>query len=341
MSISGDPQKGHDSDILVGLQNAQRTTVTPDRRFGFIEEETDHPDPEVEWNEQYLIGTGREQHGKDEGQRTYEGGSYPIIPYDGFPIYLLFGAYQSFTADSPSTGTDTHTFEVLGGDGGSATESPPTFTVEGIHYGRGGASDFVRTFNTVGVSSGEISVDNEGRLTTTLDTLALGVSPGSSPTAISSVPDRNPWLFSDISSNFSFDGTTFARFEEFTYSLNQNASAKHYVESDRAPDPYEILWGGQANHELTATITVVDDTLYSELTSATDGGVNVNFRFTRPNGDYMDFDLQATNLTEVPHTTPRGESGDDDAVQVEATIVPESVVVEVTDSNSAGARYDA
>jgi len=336
MSISGDPQKGHDSQILVGLQDSQRNTVTPDRHLAKIEEETEHPDPEISWNEEYLIGTGREMNGKSEGQYVYEGGSYPCILYDGFPLAVLMGE-ENFTQDSPETGTNTHVLTAAGASSGGGTPTPPALTVEATHYGRGGADDFVRTFNTVVPTEGEISVDNEGRLTTTLDTIALGVQPGSSPTSAPSFPDVNPWLFSDISSNFSYAGTTFARFEEFSLSINQNSSARHYVEADRSPDPYEILYGGQVSYDLTANLTVVDDTLYNEALNPTDGGTDANVRFTRANGDYVDITAAAGNMTEVPHPTPRGEGAEDDSVQVEASIVPESLTIEVTDSNSTGA----
>lgn len=331
MSITGDPQKGSDTHIIAKKQSAQRTTVTPDRHLGKIEEETEHPDPEVNWNEEYLIGTGREMHSKTEGQYVYEGGSLPIIPYDGFPLAMLFGS-ESFAADTPSSGTNQHTLTVKGASGSGGT--PPSMTVEAAHFGRGGASDFVRTFNTVVPTSGEISVDNEGRLTTTLDTIALGVSTSSSPTSTPSMPDRDPWIFSDISSNMSFGGTTVTRFEEFTYTLNQNSSARHYIETSRSPDPYEILYGGQANHELTATVTVVDNTFYSELNSPTDGGISITFAFTKPGGDKLDFSFSASNLSTGDHATPRGEGAEDDTLQVEMDVIPESVTLTVDDTNS-------
>lgn len=333
MSITGAPQKGHDSRILVGLQSSQRTTVSPTRHLGKIEEETEHPDPEVNWNQEFLIGTGREMHGKTEGQYLYEGGSYPIIPYDGFPLAVLLGS-ESFTADTPTAGTNTHTLTAAGASSGSATPVPPSLTVEATHLGRGGASDFVRTFNTVVPTSGEISLDNEGRLTTTLDTVAIGVNTGSSPTADPGMPDRNPWLFSDLSSGFTFGGTTVARLEEFTISINQNSSARHYIENTRAPDPYEILYGGRVSYEFTATVTVVDDTFYSELLNPTVGGVSAGMKFTKANGDYVDISLSGNNLSEASHPTPRGEGADDDTVQVEMTVIPESLTVEFTDSTS-------
>lgn len=333
MSISGDPQKGSDTHIIAGVQDSQRTTVTPSRHLGKIEEETEHPDPEVNWHEEYLIGTGREMHSKAEGQYVYEGGSYPIILYDGFPLAVLFGA-ESFSSDTPQSGVNEHVLTVKE-DG-----KPPSMTVEAAHFGRGGADDFVRTFNTVVPPSGEISVDNEGRLTVTLDSIALGVSTGTSATSTPSMPDRDPFLFSDISSDLSFGGTSVARFEEFTYSLNQNSSARHYIESTQAPDPYEILYGGQANHELTATVTVVDDTFYSELESPTGGGITVSFAFTKASNDKVEFSFSASNLSTADHATPRGEGAEDDTVQVEMNIIPESVTVTVDDASSTQGYLD-
>ncbi len=323
------PFKGHDSQIVVGAESDQGTTTTPTRHFGKLVEETSHPDPTVNWYEERLIGGDRELSGKSEGQSVYDGGDYPIIPVDGYPAALLLGSYDNFTVDSPSAGTDTHVF------GPKMDGKPPTVTVEATQYGRGGGDDFVRTFGGVAVMSGEISVDNDSRLTTTLETEGLNVSTGTSPTSVS-LPTADPWIFSDISSDFTFAGTTFARLEDFSLSIDNGSDSRHYVTSSvDAGDPFEILYGN-ISYDLSATITVDDSTLYDELVGATVGGTSVNIAFTRTNGDTLTIDASAVNITESPYDTPRG---DDEAVSVEASLIPESVTVTVEDSNSAGSKY--
>lgn len=325
MAPTNDAFKGHDSQIVVGTQTAQRTTATPDRHFGKIVEETSHPDPTVNWYEERLIGGDRELSGKSEGQKVYDGGDYPVIPVDGYPIALLFGSDSVDTATTPEKHTITPKMDGV----------PPVFTAEATQFGRGGGSDFVRTFGSVAVMSGDIEVDNDSRLTTTLETEALSVSTGSAPTSVS-LPTADPWLFSDVSSDFSFAGTSFARLEDFTLSVDNGSSSNHYITSAvDAGDPYEILYGN-ISYDLSATITVDDDTLYQELVSSTSGGVAVNIEFTRSNGDTLTIDATGANLEEVPHDTPRG---DDESVSVEASIIPESVTVTVEDSNGDGSAY--
>ena len=325
-----DPYKGHDSQIVAGTESEQGTTVTPSRLLGKQVEETSHPDPTVNWYEERLIGGDRELSGKSEGQVVLDGGDYPILPYDGYPIALLLGSYDSFTADSPSTGTDTHVFTP------KMDGIPPTATVEATQYGRGGGDDFVRTFAGVAVMSGELSVDNDSRLQTNLETEALDVTTGTSPTGPIAIPDRDPWLFSDISSDFSFAGTSFARLEDFTLSIDNGSESRFYINSATGNFPFEILYGN-IDYELAATVTVDDSTLYDELLSSTAGGVAVNIAFTKPSGDRLVIDATAANLEEVPHDTPRG---DDEAVSVEASMIPESVTVTVEDTGSGGSRYD-
>lgn len=322
-----DPLKGHDSQIAIGVETTQGTTVVPDQHFAKIDEEVTHTDPTVNWYEDRLIGGDRELSGKQPGQRVYDGGSYPVKMIDAVPLALLFGG-ENFTAADTTAGTPpTHTFTARM-DG-----MPPTATVEATQYGRGGGADFVRTFEGVAATSGELSTDNDSRLSCSLTTVSLGVTTGATPTDVGAVPDVDPWLFSDISSNFSFAGTAFARLENFTLNVDNQMTAKHYVETGSAPDPFEILYGNVA-YDLSATITVDDDTLYQELVGATGGGVAVNIEFTRGNGDTLTIDATGVNVEEAGYPTPRG---DDESIQVEASLLPESVTVTMEDSNSGGA----
>lgn len=321
-----DPFKGHASQIAVGVETEQGTAVAPTRHLGKLDEETEHTDPEINWYDERLIGGNREVSGRSPGQRSYDGGSYPVILTDALPLAMLFGR-EDF--DSM---TNTHTiYPRMDG-------MPPSMTVEATFYGRGGGADFVRTFDGVTVDSGELGTDNDDRLTCSLETIALGVSTGITPTDVGTVTDADPWIFSDVSSDLSFAGTTFARLQDFSLSVNNNVGARYYITSNvsNRGDPYEILYGN-VDYEFTATITIDDSTLYDELVGPTLGGVAANIAFTRSNGDTLTIDLSGLNIQEAPHSTPRGESADDETVDVEATMLPQNATITVEDSVSASA----
>jgi len=135
------PYVRHDSQIAVGLESDQGTTVTPDRTFGYVSGSTDLPDPEVDWLEERSIsgGASRELSGKYAGQNTYDGGNAPIFPVDGFPLALAFGN-DSVTDDTnvdatgaevSESGMTCHAIDVF------AEAIPPTRTIEAVRGRRG------------------------------------------------------------------------------------------------------------------------------------------------------------------------------------------------------------
>jgi hypothetical protein len=207
--------------------------------------------------------------------------------------------------------------------------------MEVTYYGRGGGADFVRTFAGATVESGELTMNNDDELTCALTYWALGVSTGSSPTAGISVADRNPWLFSDANSKLTLFGTDFARFQDFTLSVENNLQEGRYIAPDAdhpsgdAKDPYELTYGN-ADYELSATITVDDASLYNELLSPTVGGFDATMSFARSNGDTVDITASGCNIGDGDHAIP----ADSEKVEVETTMTPESLTVTVTDSNS-------
>jgi len=320
-----DPYKGEDTQLAVGVESTQGTAVSPTRTLGKVAEEATPPDPEQEWMVTRVIGGTREPFQKHQGQRSYQGGDIPIILQDGAPLAYLLGA-ESFD-DTTTPNTHTLTAE---NDG-----KPPSQTLEAVYYGRGGGSDFVRTFQGCVPASGELQMNNDDELTVNLSYWALGVGTGSSPTAGISVPDRDPWLFSDAASQLSLFGSSFARFQDFTLSITNNLQEGRYIVDDAATpsgdakDPYEITYGN-AEYELSTTLTIEDDALYQELLNPTAGGFTAQMAFERSNGDTITITADGCNFAETPHTIP-GESG---KVEVEATIEPESITIEVQDSYS-------
>lgn len=330
-----DPFVRHDSQVLVGVESDQGTTVTPDRTFGYVSGDTDLPDPEVDWLEERSISAGgsRELTDKYPGQNAYEGGSVSITPVDGFPVALAFGN-DTTTADTnldatgtqtSETGTTLHTIDVLDG------ALPPTITVEATYFGRGTGTDFVRTFGGVTPGSVTIGVDNESKLTTDLDLMALGVTEGDTPTTTVSAPTRDPWVFDNVESDLSLNGTEYCRVTEFEHELTTNAEPRYYLCANAGADPKEHLYAN-AEHSLTATVTVTDDVLYNELLGRGDAG-SATFQFNKPaTGEVFRYEASNIGIAEAPHNIP--EEG---ANEVDLSIVPDSVTIEVTDTEATGA----
>jgi hypothetical protein len=326
------PFKSKSTQLVVGHESSQNSTVTPDRVPGLIADAASLPDPEVDYLEDRVIGGDRELFDKRAGRRTYEAGSITVRPQDPWPFAYLFGS-ETVNADTDidgnsQTGTDTHVFTPLMDD------LPPTFTTEAVYYApqSSSASDFVRTFGGCAVASGEISMDNENQLEVDMDLYAMSVSPGSSPTTGISVPDQEKWIFSDASSNLTLFGTSFARVTDFSVSMDNGLESQYYIESSNAPNPFELLYN-IIEYQLDATIAVDDNTLYNQLVNNTDTEFQAQIEFTRPNGDTLRITATGCSIESAPHDIPE----DDQVIEVDVSIVPEGLKVEVEDSNGSGA----
>lgn len=317
-----DPYVRHDSQILVGVESDQGTAASVTRTLGKIDGETELPDPTVEWLEERSIsgGASRELTGKYPGQNTYDGGTLPVVPVDGFPLALAFGNDETGGSETDGDGTE-HKIDVLD------AKKPPSVTIEATYFGRGSGDDFVRTF-AGGVPPGvTLSVDNEGRLTTDLDMLAMGVTTGTSPTTGVGPDNRNPWIFDDVESDLSLFGNSYARVTDFEHELTTNADPRHYISQASGRDPFEVLYAN-AEHELTATITVTDDSLYQELLNADDAGTG-SIQFAKPSGEVLRYEAGEMGISEAPHSIP--EEG---ANETEVTITPNTATIYVTDTEN-------
>jgi len=329
-----DPFVRHDAQVAVGLESDQGTAVAPDRGFGKVSGDTDMPDPSIEWLEERSLsgGSQRELTGKYAGQNTYDGGSVPIMPVDGFPVALAFGN-DTVTADTnldssgsevAENGTTLHEISVLD------NKIPPTVTIEAALYGRGTGSDFVRTFTGAAPPSVSIQVDNESRLSTDLDFVAMGVSEGDSPTSVNA-DTRDPWVFDDVESNLSLYGNTYARVTDFEHEHTTNVDPRHYIASSAGRDPFEMLYAN-AEHETTVTVTPVDDQLFRDLIGADDAG-DGSIQFKKPStGEVFRFEASNIGIEEGPHSIP--EEG---AVDVDLTLIPDTAKIRVTDTQTATA----
>lgn len=322
------PYKAEDTQLAVGTETSQGSAATPTRVFGKVVDEASPPDPEQNWIVQRVVGGDREIFQQEQGTREYQGGEIPVVLQDGAPVAYLLGADSVSGTEAPYTHTITAKKDGL----------PPSQTIEATYYGRDGGSDMVRTFAGCVPNSGEISMNEDDELTCSLSYWAMGVETGSSPTSGISVPQDNPWLFADASSQLSLFGTSFARFQDFTLSVENNLDDGRYIAPDEdhptgdSRDPYELAYGN-ADYELNPTIVVEDAALYNELINPTSGGFTASLEFQR-NGDGHLFRIEATGcqFTENEQPIP-AESG---KVEVEPTIIPNSltITVESGDSNA-------
>lgn len=328
------PYKPEQAQLAVANESSQDSAAsTGYRLFGYVQEATSLPDPSIDWVEERIIGGTREIFNKVEGQNAYEGGSIPVTPYDGAPMAYLLGS-DSVATDtdingSAETGTNTHTITALTND------IPPTQTIEAAYFAAASsnASDFVRQFTGATPQSGEISINNEEELVTTLEYMAMGVTTSTSQTESPTVPSRDPWLFHDVASDLTLFGTSFARVSDFSLSVTNNIEDGRYLESTQAPDPFELTYG-ITEYELSATITVDDDTIYNELVTQSNSAFTAELEFEKPgSGENLRITCSGCDIESAPHDIPAEET----TVDVDVTIIPESVTIKVEDTQESNA----
>lgn len=327
------PYKSKNTQLAVGSESEQNSTVAPTRVPGIVADAAQMPDPEIDYLEDRVIGGPRTIFDKRPGQRTYEAGSVTVTPQDGWPFAYLFGKETVNTDEdvdgNSETGKDTHVFEVLNDD------LPPTFTTEAVYYAPSSSSadDFVRTFGGCAVASGTLESDNESQLTVDLDIYAMSVEPGTTSTGSIDVPQTEKWIFSDASSNLEMFGSSFSRVTDFSLDLDNGLESKYYIESEQSPDPFEILYN-IAEFSMDATISIDDNSIYTELARDSDdqNKFTTSIEFTRPNGDTLRVEATGCEFEDAPHEIP----DDDQTIDVDVSILPEDVTVYVEDSVNPG-----
>lgn len=321
--------KSEDTQLVFGNETTLGTSVTPDHHVGGVDDSATPPDPEQEWLVRRYIGQDREPGALHQGIRSYEGGSIPFVVWDGKPFAWLLGV-DSVTADSKldssgstisSTGDTLHTIT------GKMDGKPPTKTMEATYYGRDGGNDLVRTFAGVAPNSGEITLDAEGSLDTSLSLWATGVTHGDSDTAVA-LPSRSPLMFHDIQADLSLFGSTFAELTEMTLEVENNFQAGRYVESTDGVDPSTIHYGN-LDYTFSPTIEITDDTIYDELVNLTNGEFAANIQLENADGYQVRFEMTGCRLENAPHEIP----GDAEPIPVEASVLPQGLTVKVTDPN--------
>lgn len=315
--MSASPYKGEDSDLFVGVESDQGTSVTPTRAMGLLESDVTPPDPEQEWLVSRIVGGDRTPFTKHQGQRSYEGGDVPVVLYDGAPLAYLLGG-ETFNSGTPNE----HVLTPKNDD------RPPSQTLEVNFYGRGGGSDFVRTYAGCVPNSGTIEVTDEDKLQLSLDYWAQGVTPSTSATTGITTESYDPWLFHDASSKLTLFSTEFARLQSFSMDIGNNLQPGYYIEDTSGVDPFELLYGN-LDLSLDPTIRVVDDAIYTRLVD-NQTEFSASMAFTRANGDALTIDLTGCQIESAPHTLPEGSG----PVDVDVSIVPNDITITVEDSNS-------
>jgi hypothetical protein len=326
MSISiPHPYKSEKAQIALDIENTQKTEVTVTRYPGFLTGEQELPDPEIDLTEEHYVGGDRDPYEQTEGQWGFDAGSLTMVPYDGFPIAWAMGA-DSVAVDTPSAGLNTHTI-TRKQDG-----VPPTATMEAAYLGRGGQSDFVRTFLGCYPSSATIEQNNEGKLKVSADVQALGITADTPHSTVSSVslPDRQPWKFDKVNSNLDlqFGGVSnqFARMTDFTFDIENNPTPEHYIESSEAPEPYELLYGN-GGYNWDVSIAVTDNSLYNELVNS-QGPFTATVTFEKgSNGDEtLQIEGKECKMPSGAHPVP--EEG---KVETDLTLSPRKTTITVVD----------
>jgi len=323
MSISTPhPYKSEKAQVALDIENTQKTEVTVTRYPGFLTGEQELPDPEKEIEEEHYVGGNRDPYEQTEGQWTFDAGSLTMVPYDGFPIAWAMGA------DSASgTGPTTHTI-TRKQDG-----APPTATMEAAYLGRGGSqSDFVRTFLGCYPGSATIQVSNDGKLEIEMDIQALGLTPNTPHTSVTSVslPDRQPWKFDKVNSNldlaFGGTSTSFARVTDFSFEIQNNLSPEYYMESSEAPEPYELMYGN-GGYTWDVTIAVTDNSIYNELVK-TDNTFTASMEFFKGSSENetLKFEGSECKLPDGAHPVP-----EDGKVETQLSLSPRTSTITVAD----------
>ncbi|UTF55984.1 phage tail tube protein [Natronosalvus rutilus] len=334
MSTQPHPYKAELTQIALAIEGQQKTEVVPTRYPGFLSGDQDMTDPEIDWQEGRYVGADRDPHDHTEGQHSFDGGSWTIHPYDGFPIAWAMGS-ETVTVDDPEAGLTTHTIERLH-DG-----APPTATVEGAFFGRGSQEDLVNGFLGVYPDTATIQQDNEGKLEVTTDLIGLGLTPdtqdGTRSAVDVSLPDRQPWRFSKVDSNlelaFGAGAQSFARVIDFSLEIANNATAEHYIEESEGNEPYELLYGN-GGYSLEVEIAVTDNSIYQEMADPTQGGFDTSITFVKDSNETLEIRSTGCRMEGAPHGVP--EEG---KIEVPITILPRQTTITVVDSESDGTGY--
>lgn len=327
MTTTPHPYKSERTDLFVAQQSGQKTAATADFRYpGFLVDEQEPPDPEIEWIEERVVGGDRNVYQFIEGPYSFQTGSLTIVPYDGLPIAWLLGA------DSVSgSGPEEHVITPKQ-DG-----KPPTFTVESNYYAGPDGSDMSRAYVGCMPGTGSIEVNNEEELQVSLDLRALGLTADTyddsrTPTTGVSLPDRGPWKFSKVNSDLSLFGTSFARLEDFTLDMDNQPTSERYIESTEAPEPYEVLYG-PGDWSLSVDLAITDSAVFQELVGPTSGGFSGNIVFEKNGGaETLDISLSDCQIPNAPHTLP--EEG---KILSSVEVVVRDLTVTVKDSQDPGA----
>lgn len=328
------PYKSEKTQVALAIENQQREEVTPERYPAFLEGEQEMTDPEIDYMAGRYVGADRDPYDQVAGQRSYDGGSWSMVPFDGWPIAWAFGA-DSVSTDTPEAGLTQHTI-TRQQDG-----APPTATVEAAYRGRGSQDDFVRTFLGVYPDTATIQQDNEGKLTVEASPVALGMTGATPHTNVSSVslPQREPWKFSKVNSNlelqFGAGAETFARLIDFSLEISNEVTPEYYINESTGSDPYEVLYGN-GGYTLDVEVAITDNSIYTELVNS-QGPFDANIVFEKNDGqETLDISAKDCRMPSAPHSLP-----EDGKTSTTIGLSPRKTEIVIVDSQATSSYLEA
>lgn len=358
------------SRLAFGRESTFGSAATPDRFLGIVNSEVQLPDLEVDYNEYPNKGSGRRLFSIEKGREEYGPVSIDFLPTTGELFYYAFGT-ETIDTDTPTTGKNVHTMTVDDkGDLPSGTTTSNAVELPSMTLGailEGGSNDFRRDFTGTTVESLNVSLNESGELSCSMDFRAHDVEKetNTSPTTFSQPSSDDsansppvPYEFYDraadihlagsldftsptyTSSDLGYDTSgsearTWANVKSFDWSLNNNLSPLYFT---RSTDGRKVAKFVTSRPDFSLSMEITPDSndvgsaeeaAYDLLSDGTEGDILIPFQ--RADNDELHFGFHNCHIRAAPH--PLNEEGNEVTVSVEA--MPEEIRVISIDSISA------
>lgn len=305
---------------------------TSARFLGITNQTVPLPDKDVDYQQYRSFGTGRDPAyiTTQPGQETRQA-SIPYIPTSGETFFYALGA-DAASGTSPTTHTITPVEGAL----------PPSLSLR-CDLIRDTDENFRRTFSGCVINNLSCSLSNDSELQVTADIFAqttqdhdadvTDANLEATATSLASPESKEPYMFFDFASNISINGNTYARVNNFDWSINNNISPHHFLQSSNAREPFTFL-NSYPTYSLSLEIVPAGhlsadaDAVYYLLEGETE--FNVSIPLQRSASDTLQFDFTNCRVTSAPHDL--NEDGGTVSTTVDCTF--EDMTVTSKDSES-------
>lgn len=338
------------------------------RLLGITNSNVSLPDKTTDVRDYNTFGHGRRRFLHKEGRFEYGPATIDFIPTTAELFYYAFTTEvfqedlaEDGTQDTGTSGLGTHTLipdgkGTIPSDNDSTSETttdnstvPPSMTLSCIV--EGGTNDFRRDFEGTVVDSLNVSLNESGELTASMDFRAQDVTDhdSSSPTLWSQPSDDGtgdvqPYMFYDRNADITMMGTydyttnsmssgrTWANVKSFNWSISNNLKPLYFTQSSEAQDVFTFV---TSQPDFSLSMEIVPDSnlqgtdsnsVYDLLENGTKGDILIPFK--RGTDDILDFVFEDAIIRSAPH--PLNESGDEVTVSVE--VMPEEIRVVSVDT---------